>query len=423
MPDAPRPADNDVLPGPGRARRPPRVVHVEISLRTIGLVLATLATVWLFIRLWTVVLMVIFALVLVGTLNPLVGALERRGLRRGWAVLLILLGLLIVTSLLALLTLPPLFDQLLELLEAAPAKRDLLIEWLQQRPLTAPLAQLVRDSGSGEAFTALGSSLLDYSSQGALVVGYAATSVMLAFYILADIQRARGSIYTVVPRRYHVRLARILIELEIIVGGYVRGQLITSAAIALFTFGLLSICQVPNALPLAVFAGLTDVIPFIGGLLATAPAVLGALSVSTTVAIVVLAAMILYQEFESRILVPRIYGRVLRLSAATVILALLIGGTLLGILGAFLALPLAAGLMMVMRELRVEMPGDDRHNRDLHARDAQDERTYQQLSAGARPQEAAEIAADMARASREVTALETAVDPKSAAKSGPARNA
>ena len=379
-----------------------------------------MAAVWLFMRLWTVVLVVVFALVLVGTLNPLVNVLVRRGLRRGWAVLLILVGLLVVSSLLGLVTLPPLLDQMLELIEAAPAKRDLLIEWLQQRPLTAPLAQLVRDSGASEVFTALGSSLLDYSSQGALVIGYGVTSLMLAFYILADIQRARGSVFAIMPRRYHMRLARIIIELEIIVGGYVRGQLLTSAAIALFTFGLLSICQVPNALPLAVFAGLTDVIPFIGGLLATAPAVLGALSVSPTVAAIVLASMILYQEFESRILVPRVYGRVLRLSAATVILALLIGGTLLGILGAFLALPLAAGLMMVLRELRVEMPGDDSDDHGLHARDAQAERTYQQRSAGAGPEQAAEIAADMARASREVTALEAAAQSTSTAKTRPA---
>jgi len=181
--------------------------------------------------------------------------------------------------------------------------------------------------------------------------------------------------------------------------------LITSAAITIFTLALLTACQVPNALPLAVFAGLTDVIPFIGGALATTPAVIGGLAVSPTVAIVIAVLMLSYQEFESRILVPRIYGRVLRLSATIVILALLIGGTLLGILGALLALPISAGLLMVARELRVELPGDDSDDGTLRTRDRAAEQTYAKLSAGATPEAAVAIASEMARARRQGEAI------------------
>src|SRR5262249_13040686 len=97
---------------------------------------------------------------------------------------------------------------------------------------------------------------------------------------------------------------------------------------------------------------------FVGGLLATTPAVLATLSVGVPAAIVVLVAMILYQELESRVLVPRIYGRVLRLSPPVVIVSLLVGGPLLGLVGALLALPVAAGIRMIVRELRVELPGE-----------------------------------------------------------------
>ncbi|MGZ6162936.1 MAG: AI-2E family transporter, partial [Myxococcaceae bacterium] len=69
------------------------------------------------------------------------------------------------------------------------------------------------------------------------------------------------------PRRYHLRTARVLISLEAIVGGYIRGQVITSVLIAIFTFLLLTVLGVPDALALAAFAGLTDVIPFVGGIL------------------------------------------------------------------------------------------------------------------------------------------------------------
>lgn len=379
---------------------PPRSVRFDLTSRTLFLILATILGAWLVVQLWTVVLVVIFALILVGTLNPLILALNRRGLARGWAVLLVFVGLLAVTSVLVLVTLPPLAGQVMELLEEAPARRDALIVWLQGRPLTTPLAQMVRDSGSSELITSLGTTALSYSSQALLVLGYAATSIILAFYILADNQRTLGGLYAVVPRRYHVRLARILIELEVIVGGYVRGQLITSGAIALFMFGLLTICGVSNALPIAVFAGLADVLPFVGALLAITPAALAALKVDSSVAILVLVVMIVYMEFESRILIPRVYGRVLRLSAATVIVALLIGGTLLGILGALLALPIAAGLLMIVRELRVEMPGDDSDHPEIRASDARNELAYAARTAGATPQEAAVIAADMARVNR-----------------------
>lgn len=377
------------------------MIRVDISLRTMTRVVATGLAVWLTIRLWTIVLVMLVALILVGTLNPLVGRLERRGMARGWAVLLIVAGLLIVGSLLLLITLPPLFDQVLELVDAAPAQRDRLIAWLQERKLTAPLAKMIEDAQSEQLFSAFGAHVLEYSEQALKIVGYAVTAMMIAFYLLADGRRAQRGLYALVPRSYHLRLARIVIELEVIVGGYVRGQLITSVAITLFTFALLSACQVPNALPLAVFAGLTDVIPFIGGLLAVTPAVLGALGQGPAITIFILIAMVTYQEFESRILVPRIYGRVLRLSAATVILALLIGGTLHGILGALLALPISAGLMMITRELRVELPGDAPSPHEDRARVEHDERTYERRSAGAAPEEAMRIAAELARRSRE----------------------
>ena len=211
----------------------------------------------------------------------------------------------------------------------------------------------------------------------------------------ADSKRVSGALYAVVPRHYHMRLARILINLETIVGGYIRGQLITSAAITVFTLVLLTVLGVPDALALAIFAGLTDVVPFIGGILASAPAVVASIGNGAATAIVVGIAMFVYQEFESRVLIPRLYGRVLRMSPALVLVALLIGGSLLGILGALLALPVAAGMAMIVREMRVDMPGDDVDDTKQRARDEKAEAVYEQLSAGSDAAEAAQIATEL----------------------------
>jgi predicted PurR-regulated permease PerM len=231
--------------------------------------------------------------------------------------------------------------------------------------------------------------------------GYFATTVVLAFYFLADGKRTQGTLYALVPRGYHMRLARILDNLETIVGGYMRGQLITSSAIGLFTFTLLAICQVPNALSLALFAALTDVIPFVGIFIGAAPAILSALPRGAGVATAVTIAFIVYMEFESRVLIPKVYGHVLRLSPAVVVLALLAGGTLLGVMGALLALPIAAGLQMILHELQVELPGDDSEDRPARDRNARSEATYERLSAGATAPDAGQIAWELAHDLRE----------------------
>jgi predicted PurR-regulated permease PerM len=381
------------------------VVRLELAPRTIGWILAALAGAWLLHQLWVILLLVVVALVFAGTFNPIVEWMERRGLKRTLSLALLLLGSLVVAALLLFLTVPPLAEQLAQIVRGASANRAQLIALLEKRSFTAPLAHAVQNAELEQTLARLESYVLGYSSQAVVVLGYFATTVVLAFYILADGKRTQGVLYALVPRGYHMRLARIIHNLETIVGGYMRGQIITSAAIGVFTFALLLICKVPNALSLALFAALTDVIPFVGGLLAAGPSVLSALSRGIPVAAAVLISMFLYMEFESRILVPRVYGRALRLSPAAVVLALLAGGVLLGVMGALLALPIAAGLQMILEELRVEMPGDDSDDRSERARDAKAEATYERMSAGATAPEAGLIASDLAHEIRDADAV------------------
>lgn len=385
------------MPSDSPPAHPARVLQFELTLRTLGFLFLCLAAIWLAFKLWNVALIIICALIVVGTLNPLVCRLERRGLDRGWAVLVLLLGLLVGLTAVLLLTIPSLVTQLTVMLGDAPRHRDALVLWLGGHDLTRPLAGIVADAASQDHLSHLGSNLVAYSSRAIVILGYTVSSIAIAGYLLADGRHAQSGLYAVMPKRFHVRLARIMLELEVIVGGYVRGQLITSAAIGVFVFALALVLRIPGALPLAVFAALTDVIPFVGGLIATTPIVLAALARSPTAAVIVVGVMIVYQEFESRILVPRIYGKVLRLSPASVVVALLVGGTLLGIVGALIALPIAAGVMMIGRELRVEMPGDDSDQSKLRARDLAAEEAYDALSIGSDPEAASVIAADLAR--------------------------
>jgi putative heme transporter len=386
---------------------PPKVpgdpphTRVEITTGTFVKLVAVAGAVWLLTELWYVFVLITIALVLVGTLNPLVVWLEQRRLPRAAALTIIFVGMLGILFLIGLITVPPLIQQLVDIMAKAPALQERLAEQMRHSRLLRPLAASVRDFRIAEIMGSAGEQIVAMGSRVLVIVGEGVTTVFLALYLISGREREQGALFAVVPRAYHLRLARILLNLETIVGGYVRGQLLTSVAMGTFTFGILTIFGVPNALALGVFAALTDVVPFIGGLLATTPAVLAALGVSIPAAVVVLVAMILYQEFESRLLVPRVYGRVLRLSPAVVIVSLLAGGTLLGIVGALLALPIAAALRMIVKELRVELPGEEEASQSIRDRDEEAETEYQRRSAGAPAVEAAAIAASLAESIRD----------------------
>ena len=376
---------------------PPRTLRIEIAPRTLLLTLLIVAGAYLALELSNVVLVIVVALVLVGTFDPLVGLLERHGWGRGRALAFIFLIVAVVLAAVILLSVPPLLAQLQHIIEDAPAERRKLVAFINQYRWAAPFVKTIRAVPLDDLVVKAGNALLGYSAAILTVVGYAITTMFLAIYLLADPGRAKSILYAMVPRHYHVKLARILIELKTIVGGYMRGQLITSVAITIFTFGLLSILRVEDALALAMFAGLTDVIPFVGGYVASAPAIFAVAPQGTGVMVLVAALMFLYQEFESRILVPRVYGRTLRMSPAIVLLALLVGGTLLGILGALLALPIAAGMQMVVRELRVELPGEEHLDAEVHKRDEKAEQVYEELAAGETVEKAAAIAGHLAQ--------------------------
>jgi predicted PurR-regulated permease PerM len=374
----------------------PRALRIELSPRTLILILLMVAGVWLAIQLWTVFVVLLVALVLVGTFDPLVGWFERHGLGRGRALALIFFATAVAIAAILLVTIPPLVAQLQHILENLPQERAKVIRFLGQYQLGAPFVKTIRAIPLDSIVVKAGDTLLAYSGQILTALGYAVTTIFLALYLLAEPQRAQSLIYALVPRHQHVKLAQILRGLKQIVGGYMRGQLITSIAITIFTFGLLSAFKVEDALALAMFAGLTDVIPFIGGYVASAPAIISVAGKGTPTMLIVAGAMVLYQEFESRILVPRVYGRTLRLSPALVLVALLIGGTLLGMLGALLALPVAAGVQMIVRELRVELPGEGPMAEAMRARDDRVGDIYEQLAENAPVEQAVAIAGKLA---------------------------
>ncbi|HTA76748.1 MAG TPA: AI-2E family transporter [bacterium] len=372
-----------------------RVVRFELAPSTMINVVLILAGLWLLCKLLPVFLVLIAAFFIVETLNPLVNWLEKNKIGRGTAIAMVFVSLLIVTVVTAIFTVPALLAQASSILDQEPTLRADLADKLSGFPFSEALAKWLKNFKYGGSVTVANATAFSMEALG--LITYALGAISLALYIMIDRDRMRGGLFALVPRTHHIRLSRVMMNLETIVGAYIRGQFITSASIGVFILILLMACGVENALALAVFGAVADILPYIGIFLPIGAAVLSAASHGPVITLVVLGCMFLYMEFESRVLVPKVYGHALRLPSTVVLISLLAGGTLMGITGALLALPFAAAVMMLIEELRVQLPGVQEQVADnvLRQKDDQGEKEYERRTEGVSSEESAAIAVEI----------------------------
>lgn len=317
-----------------------RVLKLEVSLRGILLIGLLLLCLWAVTELWPVILLILVSVILMLGLLPYVEALVRRGIPRGVSVLGLVF--LFIVSLIGLFSL-----MVPAMVEEGEAVRDNLPEsareieiLLDNFGINVELQERARNIDFDQLIS--GRAAFDVGQRVVTLTLSLITIVVITAYLLADTPRLGNFIAQFIPPDRRDDADELFESLIRVVGGYLRGQAITSISIAVFTYTLLRIVGVPNALGFAVLAGFADVIPLIGALIATVPPVAAALQESATQALVVLVALVAYQQFEDRILIPRVYGRTLNLPPVIVLIAVLAGAELLGITGVLLALPLTA---------------------------------------------------------------------------------
>lgn len=383
-------------------RRRRRTLRIVIAPKSMMIAVLVVAASWMVVRLAPALMVLVVALMIVGSLAPAVRALQARAIGRRTAIVIVFGMLLLVFIGMATLTVPALIAQVSSLVEQEPVLREHLAGFLARFRLTGFLAETVRNVHYDALAKDAAADVLALSARFIEIVAYTAGAFFLALYMMFDTDRLRGALFLATPRAHHIRLSRVLLNMETIVGGYIRGQLLTCLLMGVFMFVLLTACGVPNALALSAFGGIADVFPFVGIFLTMIPALLASLSQGAVVTVVVLVLMLAYEEFESRVLVPVVYGRALRLPSSVVLFALIAGGTVAGIAGALLALPVAATILMLIEELRMEMPGED-PQREAVAMQQQDERNeaeYQRRTEGMPAGEAAAVAVEISQAQR-----------------------
>jgi predicted PurR-regulated permease PerM len=325
-----------------------RDVRLHVPVSTILKVLIASACVWALLRLVPSLIVLFVALVLAITLWPLVDRLERRGLSRSLSVGLIACAMIAVVALFVFLVLPPLATQTIELATNLGAyRRNVQARLNPNHPLLAKLMAEIFDLPSSPEVAhslkrplAWGQVVLEASLAAVLVL-------VLSLYLLLDGKRTYAWLLAYVPRRHRQKMAETVPAVSDVVMAYVQGQLITSLLYGIFAFVVLTVLHVPSALPLAVLAAICDVLPILGVFVSTIPAAFFALTVSPVAAAAVVVLYLLYHALENYVIVPRVYGRRLRLSPLVVIIALIVGGSLYGVLGAVLILPLFAAYPII----------------------------------------------------------------------------
>jgi predicted PurR-regulated permease PerM len=309
-------------------------------------------------------LLYVSALLAVG-FSPIVRLIERqkvlpigsRRLPRWLAILVLYVAILGSLTGIGFLIVPPLVDQAKQFWEAAPAMsaraQDFLVQrGLLQEPLTwreaverAPVA----DSGGQAMGTVVGAL---FGVLGGLVGFF--TILILTFYLLVDADSLRDTFLKLFPRNQRPRVAAASRDITVKVSAWLGGQLLLAGVIGVTSAIGLWLLGIPFFFVLALISAIGEFIPVVGPLLSAIPAVAVAATVSMNKVLLVIIFFVVQQQFENHVLVPKVMERQVGVSAVTVIVALLIGGHLLGIAGAILAVPTAA----ILQVLVAEMQGD-----------------------------------------------------------------
>jgi len=307
------------------------------------------------LRLSGILVLLVLAMFLAIGLNPAVEAIMRRGMRRGWALLVVLAAVIATLALFVVALAPVISDQIAAITRSAPDWLDQLqsdsrVQELDQRfDVITKAREYVQDS--------------DFSASifgGALGVGLRVLSTLantfivlvLTIYFLASLPSIKHAAYALAPASRRPRVSALGDRIIASTGSYVAGAFLVAVLAGFSTLIFSFVVGLADyAFALAFVVGLLSLIPVVGAFVSAVLMTLLALTVSPTVAVIALAYYVGYQQLESYVIYPRIMQRSVDIPGSVTVVAALVGGSLMGVIGALLAVPVAAALLMLHREV------------------------------------------------------------------------
>src|SRR3954447_14675103 len=359
-------APNATMPRQGgwAGASPSQVMRtVAVALLTAAVVLVVIFLLW---QVRTFVGWFVIALFLAAVLNPAVNWLQRRHrlMKRPLAIGLTYLGVLVALLLVMGIFVPVLVDQINGFIKFVTTAAN-----APEGP-TQYIKGLAKDNGLGGLFQRFSDQVDELRNQlgevlknllppsGQIAIGVAgavaalATVLTLTFFLLLGSERYVNTGVRLFPERHQPLVRRILGQAAGAISSYITGNLAISVICGVTTFIVLLLLGMPYAAPLALLVAVLDLIPLVGATLGGALLVIVGLFVEPWKAVVLLVYIVVYQQAEGSLLQPIVYSRAVQLNGFVILIALLVGGQLLGIPGALLAIPVAEIIRILITELR-----------------------------------------------------------------------
>lgn len=316
--------------------------RIDISHKTIIFIAVFILALWLLYLIRDLLLIVFVAVILMSALSPLVKFFTKLGLPKGVGILITYIIILAGLGTILAGILPPLIEQSTRLVTSLPTI-------LSQQFGFVNIDQTIVQ----QELTAVSKDLLSWTL---IFVDNLLTIIfllVLTFYMLLErenLEKRTAELFIGKQERVRHLVGRVEEKL----GSWVRGQLLLSLVIGATSYLGLTVLSLPYALPLALLAGIMEVVPVIGPIIAAIPAVALGLTISPVTGAGVAAMYFVLQQLESHVVVPQIMKRAVGLNPLIVILAIAIGGRLLGISGALLAVPIAVVIEIIVADILAE---------------------------------------------------------------------
>ena len=311
-----------------------------------------------FLDIGSVLILVVVALFLAAGLNPIVEYFMSHGLKRPWALLVVIAGVLFAITLFILAIVPVVTDQVTSITDSAPGWLDQLTHNRQFRDLDNQydIVAKVKDYiQSGDLAKTVFGGALNVGLKVLSLLGNVFVVIVLTLYFLASMPTIKTAMYQLAPASRRDRVSKLGDQIVRSIGGYVSGAFVIALLAGISTLVFLLIIGLGEyAVALALVVALLDVIPMIGATLGAIIVCAIAFATDPKMGIASVIFYVAYQQIENYIIYPRVMSRSVEIPGAMTVIAALIGAALLGVVGALLAIPTAAAVLLIVREVWVK---------------------------------------------------------------------
>jgi predicted PurR-regulated permease PerM len=314
--------------------------RVDISYKTILFIAGFIALVWALYTIIDVIVILFVAIIFMAGLYPIVSYLESLRIPKALAIAVTYIIILGMLGTLLYLVINPLIEQTTNLILHLPQTITSLF------PEGGPVdPSIIQDQLGNVSRNALNFTLTIFNN----VIAFISVAV-LTFYLLLEREKLDHLISQFFVGEEE-RIKRIIDKIEDKLGAWLRGQIALSLIIGTMAYVVLFLLGVPYALPLAILAGIFEVVPVIGPIISSIPAILVAFTISPFLGLLTAVAFFVIQQLENNLIVPQVMKRAVGLNPLIVILAVSIGGKLLGIPGALLAVPISVVIQIITEDI------------------------------------------------------------------------